>query len=292
MKCKTIRALAIHTRNAHNIGVTYKCSYCEKMFVTKSERKRHELGFHLNQRDFQCPYCDKMFVTRGQMLVHTNVHSVEPPVRCKLCNRIVSRRDTYKRHMKTQHADEYKRMIERAEARKLVKPPETSTPEIVVNKKASNKKQANKEEDELTVAPNVEIEYLELIDIEEYVEEQGRVEFEGLAEQIPNMAVASALNDNELKEFVVELLEALLDGSTLDEFKHPVTPISEVLVRIIESCGSEPLKDESDKATELRENVKMFLNLVMNNSDIQSLLNNHTVDEVVQYILKYLKADY
>lgn len=282
-KCPTVRALAIHRRKAHNLGVIYECGHCDRNFVTKSERHRHELGVHLKKRDYKCEECNKEFVTNGQLMLHKNTHSKEPPVRCKLCKRIVSRRDTYRRHMKSRHPEEFQQIIARAEERKINQM-ETTVEEV----------EENEAENEIVVPDsNVKIEYIELVDIDEYVEDQVKVDLDGLSQQIPHMQVAGTLQDDEMKECLSELLEALLDESTLNEFNYPQTPVDQVLIALIENCGSNPFsEDDADAGTELRENIKMFFSLVMESETIVNLLNNHSVDEVIQFIIKYLKSDY
>lgn len=315
-KCRTQRALAIHRRKAHKIGVTYKCDDCGNVYVTKSELVRHLTAIHLRLKDFECDVCRKRFVTKSQVLVHRNIHNKESPVKCRLCGTILLRKDCYRRHIRERHSDVFKRIIQQAEKRKVEQLQNRASLENHRNDAASTAEpeevyqiyEVNEKEEVQEPSPeDVEILYEvnlnsagegELIIPDEIADNYAestleRVAFEGLSDQIPLMKVKPSLSFKELIQFTTKLMEALLEQSTLTEFDHPATPIDQVLEQIIENCGNQPFKEpDCDKSTEIREHIKQFFALVMDNSNIQELLNNHSVDEVVQYIVKYLTADY
>ncbi|XP_053697129.1 oocyte zinc finger protein XlCOF6 [Sabethes cyaneus] len=96
------------------------------------------------------------------------------------------------------------------------------------------------------------------------------------------------LSDTVLKDKVAELLCLLIDEDTLAEFGWPTAPVDEVLVKVIIQCGSKPASDtdSGDCTTRLRENTKILFSLTMDDDNIKTLLNNHTVDEVIMDVLK------
>lgn len=144
---------------------------------------------------------------------------------------------------------------------------------------------------EFIIPEEMENEYMEASTTPQH---QGREDltFGGLDEHIGTMKVESSLTDDTLLAYTKQLLGLLLDATTLDDFGYPKLSVVTILSAIIENCGGKPFNEaDSDEATLVRENVKLFFTLVMESEQIKSLLNNHTVDEVIQYIIKYLQAD-
>lgn len=144
---------------------------------------------------------------------------------------------------------------------------------------------------ELIIPEEMENEYMEASTTSQ-IKGQQDLTFGGLDEHIGTMKVESSLTDDTLLSYTKQLLGLLLDATTLDDFGFPKLPVVSILSAIIENCGGKPFDEaDTDEATRVRENVKLFFTLVMESEQIKSLLNNHTVDEVIQYIIKYLQAD-
>lgn len=101
------------------------------------------------------------------------------------------------------------------------------------------------------------------------------------------------LSDDILKQSIAELLTILVDDDMLKEFGWPAAPVEDVLDSVIKRCGHKPAIENTDEAadyiTRMRENSKLLFTLVLDNDRINSLLNNHTVDEVIMYVLKISK---
>lgn len=76
----------------------------------------------------------------------------------------------------------------------------------------------------------------------------------------------------------------------LEEFGWPKAPVEDVLSNVIVRCGHKPARDEEDMGgdvtTRMRENTKILFALTMDDDNIKTLLNNHTVDEVIMNVLK------
>uniref|UniRef100_A0A1Q3FGX3 Putative gonadotropin inducible transcription factor n=1 Tax=Culex tarsalis TaxID=7177 RepID=A0A1Q3FGX3_CULTA len=106
----------------------------------------------------------------------------------------------------------------------------------------------------------------------------------------PDDSVPIFLSDSSLKQKISELLCLLIDEEMLEEFGWPKAPVEEVLSNVIVRCGHKPARDEEDMGgdatTRMRENTKILFSLTMDDDNIKTLLNNHTVDEVIMNVLK------
>ncbi|XP_058813308.1 protein suppressor of hairy wing [Topomyia yanbarensis] len=96
------------------------------------------------------------------------------------------------------------------------------------------------------------------------------------------------LSDAVLKDKISELLCLLIEEDTLVEIGWPTAPVEDVLSSVIRRCGHKPARNEEagDSTTRMRENTKILFALTMDDANIKSLLNNHTVDEVIMNVLK------
>ncbi|XP_063707958.1 protein suppressor of hairy wing-like [Culicoides brevitarsis] len=311
-KFETVRLKHIHYRNAHKMGKIYTCDYCKNNYITKAELKRHMQGVHLRLRAFACTQCHKHFVTKGQLAIHSNIHRIEAPVKCKLCNRMFRRRDCYRRHIRNRHKNYFEWAIKTAEKRKLGILASEDAAFEQLRQEVLRKDQSQEvviDENKLPFDYRADIDekgYIELVipeEIEdEYMEEAPQdansadknkdLTFGGLDEHIRRMKVDESLTDEALISYTKQLLGLLLDATTLEDFGYPDLPTIQILTSIIENCGGKPFEEEdTDEPTCIRENVKLFFTLVMESDQIKNLLNNHNVDEVIQFIIKYLQSD-
>ncbi|XP_065089884.1 protein suppressor of hairy wing-like [Ochlerotatus camptorhynchus] len=96
------------------------------------------------------------------------------------------------------------------------------------------------------------------------------------------------LSDDALKKKVSELLCVLIDEEVLTEFGWPTAPVQDVLSDVIKRCGHKPAADAEvgDCSTRMRENTKILFALTMEDDSIKTLLNNHTIDEVITNVLR------
>uniref|UniRef100_U5EU65 Putative gonadotropin inducible transcription factor n=1 Tax=Corethrella appendiculata TaxID=1370023 RepID=U5EU65_9DIPT len=98
------------------------------------------------------------------------------------------------------------------------------------------------------------------------------------------------LNDTDLKKNVAALLRLLIEDDILTELGFGAMPVEEVLSSVIQRCGHksavENIEETGDCITRMRENTKLLFSLTMDDDYIKSLLNNHTVDEVIVNVLK------
>lgn len=96
------------------------------------------------------------------------------------------------------------------------------------------------------------------------------------------------LSSDELTENITKLLNLLVDEATLAELGWPSVECEAVLADVIAQCGQTPADRSTcpDYETVMRENTKLLFTTVINNDSIKSLLNNHSVDEVILHVLK------
>ncbi|XP_062558649.1 protein suppressor of hairy wing-like [Armigeres subalbatus] len=96
------------------------------------------------------------------------------------------------------------------------------------------------------------------------------------------------MSDAMLREKISELLCMLIDEEMLVEFGWPKTPVDRVLGEVIQRCGHKPVAgvEYGDITTRMRENTKILFSLTMEDDNIRTLLNNHTIDEVIMSVLK------
>ena len=62
-------------------GLTYKCTFCDMMFITKRGWRDHE-RIHTGVRPFPCKYCDKAFTRSTGRLMHERIHLGEKHHQC------------------------------------------------------------------------------------------------------------------------------------------------------------------------------------------------------------------
>lgn len=86
-----------------------------------------------------------------------------------------------------------------------------------------------------------------------------------------------------MKGKIACLLTTYLEEEQLKAYGWPEIDVEEVLEKLIKDCGSAPSSlTEGDKITKLRDNVKLLLIFVIGTEVIKSMLNNYSVDEVIE----------
>eukprot|EP01108_Squamamoeba_japonica_P004006 TRINITY_DN31_c0_g1_i1.p2 TRINITY_DN31_c0_g1~~TRINITY_DN31_c0_g1_i1.p2 ORF type:complete len:315 (-),score=79.87 TRINITY_DN31_c0_g1_i1:55-999(-) len=87
--------------------VTFPCSMCNKTFTRQTNRRRHELCVHADERRFDCASCDRAFKRKRDLVGHVNaVHKKFLPFKCQIeeCGRTFARREQLRQHQRRSHA--------------------------------------------------------------------------------------------------------------------------------------------------------------------------------------------
>lgn len=111
---------------------------------------------------------------------------------------------------------------------------------------------------------------------------------DNLANVVNPCDVPITLSAEELTDNITQLLSLLVDEQTLGELGWPDVACETVLADVIAQCGQTPADRTTcpDYETVMRENAKLLFTSVISNDSIKSLLNNHSVDEVILHVLK------
>lgn len=115
----------------------------------------------------------------------------------------------------------------------------------------------------------------------------------GTIQKYDQDSVSIFMDDETLKSSVSQLLGIVVEEETLKKFGWPDGSIEYVLSSVIEHCGQVPADYNScsDYTSKMRENVKLLFTTVIDNDSIKSMLNNNTIDEVINHILKIAKLE-
>lgn len=100
------------------------------------------------------------------------------------------------------------------------------------------------------------------------------------------------MDDEKLMSRISELLKIVVDEDVLTRFGYPTTSIENVLSAVLEECGQTPIDYNTcpDPSTKMRENVKLLFTTIVDDESIQNMLNNNTIDEVINHFIDLAKS--
>ena len=75
----------------------YQCNFCNKCFIRKSDKRRHE-RIHTGEKPYQCKVCQKAFSQPHHLKIHDRIHTGDKPFECKFCQKQFRDKSTMNRH--------------------------------------------------------------------------------------------------------------------------------------------------------------------------------------------------
>ena len=97
------RAEELHEQRSAS-DIDHVCSTCFKVFRNWLDKDRHEKGIHRNDTNvqFKCSLCEKSYMSKTSLNYHIDVaHSVKPVLKCHLCKKTFNHEQSLKRHKST-----------------------------------------------------------------------------------------------------------------------------------------------------------------------------------------------
>lgn len=78
----------------------FKCEYCENVLKSKASLPRH-LNLYTSKKTFECDKCPMKFQTYSRLRYHKFTNHATTKQKCELCDKLFSRPQGLKRHLKT-----------------------------------------------------------------------------------------------------------------------------------------------------------------------------------------------
>lgn len=102
----------------------------------------------------------------------------------------------------------------------------------------------------------------------------------------------SSMDEGTLKLRVAELLKIVVDEDVLTKYGYPKETVENVLSNVLTDCEQTPVDCDTcpDVGTKIRENVKLLFTTVIDYDSIKEMLNNNTVDEVMNHVIDLANA--
>ena len=90
------------TYNSKKLENNLLCEYCQKLFSTKGNLRKHINKIHKNNRPFKCtfPNCKKEYECESRLIIHERTHTGIKPFVCQICQKSFNERGNLKAHLK------------------------------------------------------------------------------------------------------------------------------------------------------------------------------------------------
>ena len=100
------------------------CSFCNKMFINKTNRKRHELTVHQHQGKLSCDKCSKKYSKQADLNYHLeSVHMEEThKVECDECEKVFKTERTLLQHKSYAHTSKQEYSCDKCDKTFTLKP--------------------------------------------------------------------------------------------------------------------------------------------------------------------------
>ncbi|GAB6026155.1 hypothetical protein CHUAL_012357 [Chamberlinius hualienensis] len=266
----------------------HKCEFCGKEFIQIGGLKAH-LFHHTGENGHTCEHCGKRFNRRARLQMHMRyVHDKVKPYTCDVCNKSFVRKEDLNRHA-VLHSGVKAFQCPTCNKTFAIKPSLklhllTHTREEPKSCKACGRAFIRQD----CLIRHVRKRHRNMID-----DLLGPQEPKSVLEQLSSDVVVdnSDKQVQSLTESIKELLTILVDEATLKGFGWPDKPVDRLLEAVIQRCGHTPVNpDDFAFMDRLRENCKLLFTVVIDDTAVKTLLNNHTVDEVIHHVLKLAKT--
>ncbi|CAL8093023.1 unnamed protein product [Orchesella dallaii] len=86
---RTQRLFGLHLKTKHASERKFKCTFCDKSFISQSKLKTHST-IHTREYPFKCTICDKGFSAKTFLSFHMSKHTDSSPYQCSTCDRTFS----------------------------------------------------------------------------------------------------------------------------------------------------------------------------------------------------------
>ncbi|CAF1466363.1 unnamed protein product, partial [Didymodactylos carnosus] len=87
------------THSSSTITSSFKCSYCENLFTSKTQLERHT-RIHVSSNNLRCNICDRSFSTIEILSEHKLTHCKSTTTNiCIYCNQVILNENEYKQHL-------------------------------------------------------------------------------------------------------------------------------------------------------------------------------------------------
>lgn len=101
-KFKTSWSLYQHKLKFHKEGQEFKCSECDKSFISRDKLKRHA-AVHSKVNSFECNICNERFHTTSNLYYHKSKHKENEALekvrlKCDQCDKTFAKKDGLKKH--------------------------------------------------------------------------------------------------------------------------------------------------------------------------------------------------
>uniref|UniRef100_A0A1L8DIW0 Putative gonadotropin inducible transcription factor n=1 Tax=Nyssomyia neivai TaxID=330878 RepID=A0A1L8DIW0_9DIPT len=299
--------LVSHIKYTHEGEKPFECAECGRTYLRKEELVRH-MEMHNGIKNYICETCDKKFSTRTALNSHLHIHEPVEPSACSECGKVFIRVDCLLRHMKSKHRSAVEEILINAEKKKINDRIRElgviieNIPIVFANEEDDYNgptyiiEEIQESQDSLEVIPYNEDDDIVVKKEEDVKPVRKKVQQKKQRKRIVRqedelMDESIFMSDDALKESITKLLSTLIDAETLKNLGWPEEPVENVLSALIRQCGHTPsdYTDCVDYTSKMRENAKILFTVVIENDVIKSMLNNHTVDEVIKKVLKMAK---
>ncbi|XP_071449473.1 zinc finger protein 91-like [Hetaerina americana] len=92
------RHIILHSKKKEK---RHSCSECDFKSYTPANIRVHYMRVHSGERPFKCTLCEKGFVSKGSLETHMNTHTREKNYKCDICEAVFTNMSSLDRHKKS-----------------------------------------------------------------------------------------------------------------------------------------------------------------------------------------------